>query len=219
MEIVGVVAHVKQWGLDSDDQSTVRAQMYTPVLQLPDEALGVGINVLARFQGLPTATLNELERSNASISSEQVLYGAQTMDEIVATSLAQQRFSMILLGTFAALALLLASVGVYGVMSFTVGQRTREIGIRLALGAGRSEILRLVLAGGGKLILIGVGLGFVAALGLMRFMAAQLYGVSAADPLTFAAVAALLSAVALLACYIPARRASRVNPLVALHQE
>jgi len=141
------------------------------------------------------------------------------MDDLIADSLASQRFSMIILGVFAALALLLASVGIYGVVSYVVGQRTHEIGIRMALGASRMDILRLVLGSSGELTLSGVGVGLAAALGLTRLMARMLYGISATDPLTFAAVSAVLIFVALLATYLPARRASRVDPMVALRYE
>jgi ABC-type antimicrobial peptide transport system permease subunit len=141
------------------------------------------------------------------------------MDSIISDSLASQRFSMAVLGVFATLALALASVGIYGVISYLVGQRTQEIGIRIALGAKRSDVLRMVLGDGMKMTLIGVGIGLAAALGLTRLMASLLFGVSATDPLTFTAVAMLLSVVALAACYIPARRAMRVDPMVALRYE
>jgi putative ABC transport system permease protein len=141
------------------------------------------------------------------------------MNEVIAESLAARRFSMILLEAFAVVALLLASVGLYGVISYVVGQRTHELGIRMALGAQRGSLLRLVLNDGMKMALAGVGLGLVTAAGLTRLMARMLYGVSATDPATFAAIAALLTAVALAACYIPARRATKVDPLVALRHE
>ena len=141
------------------------------------------------------------------------------MDSIIADSLAERRFSMILLGVFAALALLLASIGIYGVISYVVGQRTHEIGIRIALGARQIDILRLVLAGAGKLAAIGVGIGLIFALGLTRLMANLLYGVGPSDPLTFIAVPAILISVALLASYLPARRATQVQPITALRYE
>ena len=141
------------------------------------------------------------------------------MDEIVDDSLADRRFAMILLGAFAVLALVLASIGIYGVVSYLVGERTHEIGIRMALGAHRTDVLKLVLGEGAKMALAGVAAGLAAGLALTRLMAKMLYGVSAADPLTFAGVAATLTFVALAACYLPARRATRVDPIVALRYE
>jgi ABC-type antimicrobial peptide transport system permease subunit len=141
------------------------------------------------------------------------------MDEVLAGSFAARRLSMILLGIFAALALVLSCVGIYGVISYLFGQRTREIGVRMALGAQRSDVMRLVLGEGAKMALVGVAAGIAAALGLTRLMAGELFGVTAQDPLTFGAVAIVLTLVALLACYLPARRALRVDPMVALRYE
>jgi putative ABC transport system permease protein len=141
------------------------------------------------------------------------------MNEVIADSLAQQRFSMILLDAFAVVALLLASLGLYGVISYLVGQRTHELGIRLALGAQRKDVLRLVLGHGMKMALGGVALGLLAAVGLTRLLSKMLYGVSSTDPATFAVIALLLVMVALLACLVPARRATKVDPLVALRYE
>jgi ABC-type antimicrobial peptide transport system permease subunit len=141
------------------------------------------------------------------------------MDDIVAATLAARRFSMILLASFAGLALMLSSIGIYGVISYVVGQRTHEIGLRMALGASRTEVLRMVLSQGAKLAGIGVLLGLAASLALTQLMGSMLYGVSATDPLTFAGVAVILTLVALAACYIPARRAMRVDPMVALRYE
>src|SRR3954471_1475182 len=153
------------------------------------------------------------------MNNEHVMYNVQTMDTIISWSLAVRRFSMILLALFASLALILASVGIYGVISYTVGQRTREIGIRIALGAGRNDVLRSILGQGAKMALLGVAIGTVAALALARLMSTMLYGVSASDPLTFLGVAGLLMLVALTACYIPARRAMHVDPIVALRYQ
>jgi ABC-type antimicrobial peptide transport system permease subunit len=153
------------------------------------------------------------------MSSQQVVYGAESMDEIVSGSLATRRFTMILLGVFAGLALLLASVGIYGVISYVVGERTREMGIRMALGAQRSDILWLILRHGGTLAGAGVFLGLMLSIGLARFMTGLLYGVRATDPVTFLAVAMLLGLVALAACCVPALRAARVDPMVALRYE
>jgi ABC-type antimicrobial peptide transport system permease subunit len=152
-------------------------------------------------------------------NSQNVIFAAQTMNEVLGGSLAGQRFSMIVLDTFAIVALLLASVGIYGVISYLVGQRTQEFGVRLALGAERADVVRLVLIHGMKMALAGLALGLVAALGLTRLMADMLYGVSATDPATFSLIALLLTAIALLACFIPARRATKVDSWSTLRHE
>jgi ABC-type antimicrobial peptide transport system permease subunit len=141
------------------------------------------------------------------------------MEQVVSRSVASYRFLMILLAAFAALALVLASVGIYGVVSYVVGQRTHEIGVRMALGAQRTDVLRLILSGGARLVLIGIGIGVLGSLALTRVMASQLFMVSATDPLTFVAVSFVLVVVALVACYVPARRAASVDPTVALRYE
>ena len=222
VEIVGVVGHVKQWGLDSDDNWKLRAQLYIPCAQMPDAFVTrqpSGSMIIVRSDKAATGLLDSIRHVSRQMSSEQVIFSPQSMDAIIADSLAERRFSMILLGTFAALALLLASVGIYGVLSYVVGQRTNEIGIRMALGARQFDILRLILAGAGKLTLIGVAVGLVCALGLTRLMASLLYGVGPRDPLTFIAVPAILISVALLASYLPARRATKVDPMAALRYE
>ena len=221
-EIVGVVAHVKQWGLDSDDTERLRAQLYFPFMQLPDHVMAlapIGMRVVVRSRGSASAIFDSIRHTVQQMNSEQIVYGVQTMDEVISTSIASQRFSMILLGAFAALALLLSSIGIYGVISYLVGQQTREIGLRMALGAQRRDILQRILGKGVKSALLGVAVGIVAALALTRLMARMLYGVTATDPLTFAVVALLFLAVALAACYIPARRAMRVDPMIALRYE
>jgi ABC-type antimicrobial peptide transport system permease subunit len=148
-----------------------------------------------------------------------VVSGNESEEEVVAGSIASQRFSLILLGIFAGLALLLASIGIYGVLSYLVGQRTREIGVRMALGAQRLHVLRMVLRDGARMTLAGTAIGLGAALGLTRWMASLLFGVKPTDPLTFGVVAVGLCGVALFACYLPARRAMRVDPMVALRYE
>jgi len=221
-EIIGIVSHVKQWGLDSDDKEALRAELYFPFMQLPDQAMqlsGSGTGVLVRYDPRAVTIGDSLRAAVRGISAEHVMSRTQTMDEIISDSLASQRFSMAIFGIFAALALTLASVGIYGVISYLVQQRTQEIGVRVALGAKRSDVLRLILGEGLKMAGAGVILGLIAAFGLTRLMASLLYGVSATDPLTFVAVAILLAGVALAACYIPARRAMRVDPMVALRYE
>jgi predicted permease len=221
-EIVGVVGHVNQWGLDADDTQQVRAQLYIPCMQMPDAFFSLvpsGISFVVRAANNTAGLLDSIRNTSRQMSSQQVIYGAQTMNEIISDSLAARRFSMILLGIFAALALLLSSVGIYGVISYLVGQRTQEIGIRVALGARRWDVLRLVLSHSVKMAVLGVFIGVATSLALTRLMDKMLYGVSATDPITFFAVAILLTSVALAASYIPARRAMRVDPIVALRYE
>jgi putative ABC transport system permease protein len=223
-EIIGVVGHVKQWGLDTDDANSLRAQFYLDFRQFPNEVMpraAGGVGVVVRTAGAALGAVESIRRSLREMNGEQILYQTESMDEIVADSLASRRFSMLLLGAFAALAVLLASVGIYGVNAYLVGQRTHEIGVRMALGAQRLDVLRLVNGQGARMALTGVALGLVAALGLTRLMQSNslLYGVSSTDPLTFAAVALLVTLVALAACYVPARRATKVDPMVALRYE
>jgi predicted permease len=222
LEIVGVVRHVKQWGIDSDDKQSLHAQLYAPLMQRTDQEIqqsATGIDVVLRTDAAHPATVEAIRNAIGGMNQGQFIYDVRPLDEVISKSLAAQRFSMILLGAFAALALLLATVGIYGVISYLVGQRTHEIGIRMAMGAQRWHILRLVLERGARLAAVGVGLGLAAALGITRLMASLLYGVGATDPLTFAGVTILLVLVALAACYIPARRATKVDPLVALRYE
>ena len=223
VEIIGVVGHVKQWSLDSDTKiSPLQAEFYFPWSQMTDAyttSYGSGSFTMVRTDGRDPQILDTLRAAVHQVSSDMVIANGESMSGIVADSIATRRFSMILLSIFAALALLLASIGIYGVISYAVGQRTQEIGVRMALGAERMDILRLVLANGGKLLLIGIGSGLVAALFITRLMNSQLYGVRATDPVTMIAVTALLAAVALLACYLPARRAANVDPMVALRDE
>jgi predicted permease len=221
-DIVGVVGHVKQWGLDTDDTEKLRAQFYIPCMQMSDGFIAMapsGSAMIVRSDNAGSGMLDSIRHASQQISNEIVIFAPQSMDDVIASSLARRRFSMILLVVFAALALLLASIGIYGVISYVVGQRTHEIGIRMALGANPLDILRLVLSGAGRLAAIGVAVGLVAALGLTRLMADLLYGVTPNDPLTFAAVPAILISVALLASYLPARRATKVDPVVALRYE
>jgi len=219
-EIVGVVGHVMQSGLDSDDRQLLRAQLYLPFRQF---GWNSEVGVVVRAEGVggkaEPALLNSIRRVVQNQHSQNVVYNAQTMNEVIADSLSRRRFAMILLNAFAVVALVLSGIGLYGVISYLVGQHTQEIGIRLALGAQRKNVLLLVLSQGMKMTLGGVALGLLASLGLTRLLTKMVYGVSTTDPATFAVIAALLIFVALLACLIPARRATRVDPLVALRYE
>ena len=221
-EIVGVVGHVKQWGLDTDDQQSLRAELYFPYMQLPDEAMRLstsGTGVLLKLDASMHGTAATLRTVLKEMNSDQVMYGVRTMEEIIAGTLAARRVSMFVLGAFAALALGLASMGIYSVISYLVGQRTHEIGIRMALGAKQADVLRMVLGEGVRMVTLGVLIGLLAAVGLTRLMANLLFAVSATDPLTFAGVVIVLTIVALTACFVPARRATRVDPVVALRYE
>jgi ABC-type antimicrobial peptide transport system permease subunit len=160
-----------------------------------------------------------MRRQLLAANRDLVVYAPQSLEQTVAHSIGQKRFSMTLLACFAGIALLLASVGIYGVLSYLVGQRTQEIGVRMALGAQRVHVLRMILSDGARMALIGIGLGLVAAVALTRFMESMLFGVKPTDPLTFLGVSVLLCGIALLACYVPARRAMKVDPIEALRHE
>jgi predicted permease len=219
--IVGVVGHVKQWGLD--DKLAMHAEFYLPFRQIPDKYMSRAsrsTTLVVRTTVAPLSLTDNIRHEIQQMNSEQVMFSPKSMDDIVySQSMLAQRFSMTLLGAFAMVALLLASVGIYGVVSYIVVQQTHEIGIRVALGAQQSDVMRGVLGAGARMALIGVGIGIAAALALTRLMANLLYAVSATDPATFFSVAILLTLVALAACYLPARRAMRVDPIVALRHE
>ena len=227
--IVGVVGHIMQWGLDNDAGFPLHAQIYRSFAQINDgegiPTTGFTSDLLVRADH-PDTVFPDIQSALRQMNPQQVAYGPGTMDHIIADTLAARRFSMILLGAFAALALLLASVGLYGVISYLVGQRTQEMAIRMALGADRGNVLRWVLKRGATLAGIGVGAGTVAALLVTRLMASvslakssMIYGVHPWDPLTMIGVVVLLMCVALLACYVPARRAASVDPMRALRSE
>ncbi len=224
-QIVGVVGRVKQWGLDADDQQSLQSQLYFPFRAFPEYAMGVladGFGVAVRSDSMgrdAAAALTSIRQVVREHNSQNVISNAQTMNEVISGTLSTPRFSMILFGAFAAVALLLASVGIYGVISYLVGQRTHELGIRIALGARRTDIFRLVLGHGMRMAIAGVAIGLLAAFGLTRLMTTMLFGVSPTDPTTFVGLSLVLAFVALLACYIPARRATKVDPLVALRYE
>jgi putative ABC transport system permease protein len=220
IEIVGVVRHAEPNSLDA--QGPPPAQFYLNFNQIPAERLPGfvrRINLLTRTEVEPVRLASAVRAQVAALNKDQAVFNVRTMEQTVAQSVAPRRFSMLLLTVFAVAALALASLGIYGLMSYAVAQRTREIGVRMALGAQVSDVLKLVIGQGMKLALAGVALGLAASVALTRTMKNLLFGVSATDPATFAAIALLLTLVALMACYVPARRATKVDPMIALRCE
>ena len=220
LEIVGIVRHVEPYGLDG--QGPGPAQFYLNFNQIPAERLPGyvrRINLLTRTEVEPLSLASAVRSQIAALNKDQAVFNVRTMEQIVAQSVAPRRFSMLLLTVFAVVALALASIGIYGMMSYAVAQRTREMGVRLALGAQTGNVLRLVIGQGMKLALAGVALGLVASVVLTRTIKNLLFGVSATDPAIFAYITLLLVVVALIACYLPARRATKVDPMIALRHE
>ena len=211
LTIVGVVGNIKTASFERPAQP----QIYSPILQNPNYSMAV----LLKTEQSPMSLAASLREQVRAVDSSLPLFGERTMQDIVSDSLAQGRLAMQVVGLFGVLALLLASIGIYGVMAYSVNQRTREIGIRVALGASRGTIMRWILRQGLVLIAIGVGVGLLAAFALMRLLRTLLFGVATTDVVTYAALALVLAIVALLACYIPARRATKIDPLVALRYE
>ncbi|HEV2915194.1 MAG TPA: ABC transporter permease [Pyrinomonadaceae bacterium] len=212
-EIIGIVGDVRHMTLDTE----VTPEFYVSHLQLPQPYMTI---VARAAESSNAASLTAGLRSAVQqVDADQPLSDVRTMEQVLADSTARRRFNTLLLGLFASLALVLAAVGIFGVMSYSVTQRTHEIGIRMALGARESDVLRMIVGQGMILAVIGLAVGLAAAFGLTRLMSSLLYGVSATDPLTFAGVSLLLAAVALVASYIPARRATKVDPMVALRYE
>ena len=210
-EVVGVVADQRFFGWDSD----LYPATYFPFAMGPER----GMAFVVRTKIEPMSVSSSVRQAIWSVDKDLPFTEVQSMEQRLSASFAGRRFHMILLGVFAALALVLSLVGIYGVMSYSVAQRTREIGVRMALGAERRHVLRLVLGQGLVLTLIGIAAGLGGAFALTRFLATLLYGVHPTDVLTFAVVPLLLAAISILACYIPARRATKVDPLVALRYE
>src|SRR4029077_293040 len=200
--VVGVVGDVKGDGLDVLEPV---ATLYVPLAQQPTPYM----SLVARTSSPPNMLISAISNAVHEVDREQPVVGVITMDDILADSLSHQRFNMLLLATFSGLALLLAAIGIYSVLAYSVRRRVQEIGVRMALGAQRRDILGLILGQGAKLALIGAGIGIAGALALTRLMSSQLFGVSPTDPITFISVSALIVLVALLACYIPARRATK----------
>ncbi len=222
-EIVGIVRHIKHMGPGQTSEWKVNQAFYMPAAQIPDQfykAIGVfNATIVVRTATAPQGLLTAVKRVVHSIDPDVAVVNVQTMSELVSSSVAAQHFTMLLMIIFAALALTLAAVGIYGVISYSVSRRTHEIGIRMALGAEKKDVLRLVVRQGLRLTLVGVAAGVAGALALSRFMSSVLFGVKPTDPLTFTVVSAILVAVALLATYVPARRAAKVDPMVALRYE
>ncbi len=210
-EIVGVVGNVRYQNLAEQEEPT----FYWPETQRPHGDM----HLVVRAEGRPMDWAGAVRGAVRSIDSNVLVAEVETLTEVVSLASSRTRFSLVLLGAFAGIALILAAVGLFGVMAYSVAQRTQEIGVRMALGAKPSGIVGMVLRNGMTLALIGLAAGALAAIGLTRFIAAQLYGVRPSDPLTFALALGLLLAVATLAAYLPARRASKVDPIVALRYE
>ena len=210
-EIVGIVGDVKSNSLAQETPP----QTYEPHTQEPFPFM----TLVVRTAGDPTGLNEAIRREVLQLDKEQPVFRIETLDQLIATSTGHRRFSMMLFAVFAAAAIALASVGLYGVMSYAVTQRTHEVGIRMALGAQRRDVLGLILRQGLRLTLGGIAIGLIAAWAATRLLINMLYGVTATDPLTFAGVSLLLIGIALLACYIPARRATKVDPMVALRAD
>ena len=209
--IVGVVADTRRGGFEREPW----AEVYFPMQQAPDSRMFVFL----RTAGDPAALAGAAQAAVWALDRDQAIAGIRTVGDLLAQAQANRRFTTLLLGLFAAVALVLAAIGVYGVLAYATAQRTQEIGIRMALGADRGAILRMVFASGARIAAIGLAIGIAGALALTRVLSGLLFGVSAHDPLTFLVVPAALLAVALAACWIPARRAIRVEPVIALRGE
>jgi predicted permease len=221
-EVVGIVGHVRHWGLHNDEAGPVKAQMYLPFRQLPDALMPVtanGSNWIVRSRLAPGVLAEQIKRAIFETRPNMTMYDTVTMEEIIDASLSQKRLARLLLGSFAGLALLLAAVGIYGVMSQLVAQTTHDIGVRMAVGASPRAVLGMVLGRAMGMAAIGIVIGGLLTLGAGRLMQGMLYGVTAADPVTFAGVAAVLAAVALFASLLPAWRATKVDPMVVLRYE
>jgi predicted permease len=221
-QIVGVVQHVNQWGLDSDSSRPLHAQVYLSINQMSDTdmaSMAQGVEAYVRGNGSALPSFKLLRERLVAMSHESIAYGDESMEQVVLNSIASKRFTMSLLAAFAGLALLLAGIGIYGVLSYLVGQRTREIGIRIALGAARGDVLGMILKDGAWMTSIGIGVGMAAALGLAQLMSSVLFGVKPTDAITFLVVISILCAIAAMASYLPARRAMRIDPLEALRED
>lgn len=219
-EITGVVGDTRDEALGTPPQPI----FFEPLAQLPDTLMAWGnqlipVNWVIRTSGDPLAMAEKIRRETLVASGDVPMAEPRLLEQVIGDSIARQRFAMTLLGIFAGLAMLLASIGLYGVISYSVAQRTRELGIRVALGAARGDLLKIVIGQGMWLVGIGLATRLVSALGLTQFLKGMLYGVNAFNASVLVTVTCLLAAVALLACWLPARRASRVDPIIALREE
>jgi putative ABC transport system permease protein len=218
IEVVGIASDIRHFGFGDEPQ----AEFYVPYVQAPAgywRFNNRSLTLALRTTGDPGTLLGAVRSAIGAVDKDLPLYNVRTMDDVLERSLASRRASMELLGLFAAAALLLASVGLYGVVSYSVSQRTHEFGVRMAMGARERDVLRLVLGRAAPLAILGLGLGFAAALALSRVLATLVFGITVTDPVTFGAVGLILLAVALLASYLPARRAARLSPVLALRYE
>src|ERR1700683_1122455 len=222
LEIVGVVGHIHHWGLADKGHGTLQSEFYMLLPNLPEQVfplISSGIVMVVRTSSNPSGFTGAVRQAAIQYDPGQVVFDFEPMEQIVSDSIGLQRFTMVLLGVFSALALVLSGVGIYGVISYMASQRTNEIGIRVALGAQRRDIMRMVVGQGMRVALVGVAVGLVAALALTRLMSNLVFGVKATDPLTFAGVVIVLGGVAMAACYVPAQRATRIDPIIALRYE
>jgi hypothetical protein len=220
--VVGMVGHVRQWGLAADDQAQVRAQLYYPFAQVPDALVrrwSELMSLAVRTRVDPLSVVEPLRGEVRGATGDQVIYEIRTFDDLASASLARQRFLLLLFGVFAALALLLASIGIYGVLAYLTTQRVPEIGVRIALGASVPAVIWLVLRQSLAMILAGIGVGTLAALAAGRVLVRLVEGMRNAEPLTFVLMISVLMTSALFASFLPARRASRIDPMKALSQK
>lgn len=221
-EVVGGVGHVRQWGLATDDQAQVRDQIYYPFAQVPDPLMRLFSSIMSmavRTSVPPLNAVEPLRREVRGATGDQTLYEVRTMEQLASSSLARQRFLLVLFGIFAAVALLLACIGIYGVLAYVTNQRVPEFGVRIALGASARDVMRIVLRQSLRMIFVGVGVGLATALAAARLLERLVAGVRSSEPLTFVIMISVLVGTALLASFLPARRASRVDPMSALRQE
>jgi predicted permease len=210
LTVVGIVGDVREYGLEAPPRPTV----YVNLFQRPRSAI-----TLSMLSDAPTQLVTSAARGMLHDLNPEIPPRFRTFSQVYSASLGSRRFNLILISFFGVVALLLASAGVFGVIAYSVSRRTREIGVRIAVGARPHDVVTMILEQGMRTILIGLGIGLAGSLALTRMMGSMLFGVTAADPLTFAAVVLLLTGTALLACYIPARRAAKVDPMIALRYE